>query len=66
MSEHELFTVQQVAGLLKVTPATVYRWLDSGKLPKVRFSHRAVRIRPKDLERFIKEHLNHQSEGEQK
>jgi len=60
MSEQELLTVKQIAELLKVTPATIYRWLDSGKLPRVKFSRRAVRVRRDDLERFVKDHLSDQ------
>lgn len=57
----QLLTVEEVAELLKVSPITIYRWLDSGQLPKVKFSRRAVRIKREDLQRFIKDHFNDRS-----
>ena len=66
MSEQEsplqLLTVGEAAALLKVTPITVYRWLASGELPKVKLARRVVRIRREDLERFIKDHINGQTD----
>lgn len=49
----ELLTVKEVTSLLKVTDRTVRCWMASGKLPAVRLSRRAVRIRSEDLRRLI-------------
>ena len=38
-------TVQEVARLLSVTPATIMRQIDSGHLPALRVGPRAVRLR---------------------
>jgi excisionase family DNA binding protein len=46
-------TVSEAAGLLAVSPRTIYRWIASGRLQTVRLSDRVVRITYADLERFI-------------
>ncbi len=49
-----LFTVEQVAERLSVTPATVRDWISSGKLVAVRLgASRHYRIRSMDLEAFV-------------
>ena len=40
----ELLTVQQVADWAKVSPKTIYRWIDSGQIPVVKFGNRTYRI----------------------
>ena len=53
---HETYlTPQEVADLLKVTRRTVYRWIESGELPVIRFGS-AYRITDSDLEAFIRRH----------
>jgi excisionase family DNA binding protein len=53
---HETYlTPQEVADLLKVTRRTVYRWIESGELPVIRFGS-AYRIAGHDLEDFIHRH----------
>jgi excisionase family DNA binding protein len=53
---HETYlTPQEVADLLKVTRRTVYRWIESGELPVIRFGS-AYRITGSDLEVFIRRH----------
>jgi excisionase family DNA binding protein len=47
-----LFTVKDVADLLGVCTATVYRLCDRGELPHVRIVS-SIRIRPADLAAFI-------------
>jgi len=48
-------TPQEIARRLGVSLRTVYAWLSAGKLPKVKLSRRAVRVRPEDFERFVAE-----------
>jgi len=47
-----LFTVQQAAAFLNVTPRTVRRMIDDGRLPAVRLG-RMVRIRPEVLAALV-------------
>ena len=42
--EIELLTVQQVADWAKVSPKSVYRWIEAGKIPVVKFGERTYRI----------------------
>jgi excisionase family DNA binding protein len=46
-----IYTTQEVAELLKVTPRTVQDWIRSGKLPAMRYG-RVLRIRAEDLAKF--------------
>ncbi|MDQ4074738.1 MAG: helix-turn-helix domain-containing protein [Chloroflexota bacterium] len=48
-----LYTVQEVADILKVDPRTVYRYINQGQLDAVRLSARKTRVRRKDLLTFI-------------
>lgn len=47
------YTVSQAAQLLGVSRATVWRWVQAGKLPVSRLGKRTTRIHRKDLERFL-------------
>ena len=51
-----LYRVSDVATILGISLALAYRLLAEGKIPSVRFG-RTVRVRPEDLEQFIKENL---------
>ncbi len=42
--EVELLTVTQVAKWARVSPKSVYRWIESGKIPVVKFGERTYRI----------------------
>ncbi len=50
----EYLTVQEVAEILKVHPATVKRWLREGRLEGVPLGDRAGwRVAREDLEKFL-------------
>ena len=51
--EGRLFTVRQVADRLGVSAATVYSLCNRDELPHLRVSN-AIRVRPEDLETFIR------------
>lgn len=53
MSAPRLLTVEQVAELLQLDRFTIYRWCATRKIPVVRLSTRALRIRADDVERLI-------------
>jgi excisionase family DNA binding protein len=47
--ETEYATVPEAARLLRVSVPTVWRWIDSGRLPAYRVGGRNIRIRRADL-----------------
>jgi len=51
-----LLTVRQVAQLLGVCTATVYKWAAQDVLPHVRIVN-VVRVRPQDLTTFLADRL---------
>ena len=50
-----LLTIEEVAEVLKVSKATVYRLVSEGELPVIRFRG-SVRIGPDSLHRFLQDH----------
>src|SRR3954468_12522045 len=50
----EVLTVNEIAGYLRVSETTVWRWCNSGKLPAFRIG-RSWRIRRADLEQHIQQ-----------
>ena len=52
-----LLSVDNVAEIIQSSTKTVRRLIEAGELPHVRIG-RLVRIRPEDLDRFIKGHLS--------
>ncbi|MCG2786457.1 MAG: helix-turn-helix domain-containing protein [Anaerolineae bacterium] len=40
----ELLTIPQVAEWARVSTKTIYRWIESGKIPVVKFGERTYRI----------------------
>jgi excisionase family DNA binding protein len=49
----EVLTVQEVAEMLKITPATVYAWCRAGKLPAFKIGQQ-WRIRARALEEMMR------------
>lgn len=49
----EYLTIKEVTEILKVSRATIYNWMISGKLKFYKVG-RLIRIKREDLERFIK------------
>ncbi|MEQ9640308.1 MAG: helix-turn-helix domain-containing protein [Alphaproteobacteria bacterium] len=56
-NQEPLLTVVDMAGEFQVSPRTVRRWIADGDLPVVRIGG-LVRIRPRDRDAFIREHLS--------
>ncbi len=48
-SERDYYTVEEAARQLDVSHATVWRWIDSGRLPAYRVGPRRFRVRKDDL-----------------
>ncbi len=53
----EFLTVKEVADRFRVNPVTVYRLVEDGRLPVVRFGRKGIRIPQSAVERFISESL---------
>ena len=49
----ELFTRKDIAELCQVSPLTVIRWEQSGKLPAMRLGAGSVRYKRADVENFL-------------
>jgi excisionase family DNA binding protein len=54
MGRGDFCTVAEVAGMLGVSASTVWRWVDSGKMPAVRIGPKAIRIRREDAEAAVR------------
>ena len=48
--------VKELAARLSVSIPSAYRLLHSGAIPPVRVGERSVRVRPADVDRFIRDH----------
>jgi len=48
-NETEFTTISEAARLLRVSVPTVWRWIESGRLPAYRVGRRNIRIRRDDL-----------------
>lgn len=59
-----LLTVGEVAERLRMAKGSIYRWISQGKLKHVKLGHRAVRVRPGDLEAFLEERTRGGQEGD--
>ncbi len=51
-----LLTIKQVAGILQISVKTVRRWIEVRELPAAKLGNQ-WRIRPHDLDLFIKDRL---------
>jgi hypothetical protein len=51
-----LLTVKEVADKLRVAPASIYHWLNVGRLSCIRFSARCVRLREsEDIAKLVED-----------
>jgi excisionase family DNA binding protein len=51
--DEEYITVAEAAGLLRVSPSTIWRWIDQGVLPAYRIGQRRIRLKRVDLARVF-------------
>ncbi|MBT4933965.1 MAG: helix-turn-helix domain-containing protein [Rhodospirillaceae bacterium] len=54
--EH-LLTIKEVSAICQVSLKTIRRWIEARELPAAKLGNQ-WRIRPRDLDLFIREHLN--------
>jgi excisionase family DNA binding protein len=52
----ELLTIKEAAGMLRISEKTVRRWIEGHELPAAKLGAQ-WRIRPRDLDLFIKDRL---------
>jgi excisionase family DNA binding protein len=52
-----LLTVREVPERLRVSPATVYKLCEAGKLPHVRLAAHAIRIAADDLAAYVRQRV---------
>lgn len=56
MSSEQLLTVNEVAGVMRVSNMTIYRLIKSGELPATRVG-RSYRLRQRDVDRYLEKGL---------
>jgi excisionase family DNA binding protein len=56
MSDDQLMTVAEVAGMLRLNEQTIRRWLREGRLPGIYLGSRTAgwRVRRSDVETFLR------------
>jgi excisionase family DNA binding protein len=52
-TQDELLTIKKVARIFKVSPRTVYRWMQRKRIKRVKFQG-IVRIRRSEVERILR------------
>ena len=57
LGKGDVYTIKEVAGMLKVNIRTVYRWIDSGDLCVAKFGRKTYRVFEVDLNKFIKKYM---------
>jgi len=51
-----IYTLEEVAQVFKVSLRTVYRWVESGQLKASKLGHKTYRVFEADLINFMKDH----------
>ncbi|MGA2928518.1 MAG: helix-turn-helix domain-containing protein [Solirubrobacteraceae bacterium] len=51
-SEDEFLSIPEVARRLKLSRATIYRWIDEGRLPALKLG-KNIRLRAHDVDRLL-------------
>ena len=60
------YTVAQAAAAHHLSRSTIWRWIDSGKLPAYRLGPRSIRIRRQDLETVLQPARNKRHSSQEK
>lgn len=58
-----LLTIAECAKRLGITPRALWGWIAAGRLPVVRLSRRATRVRATDLKRFVDDNTSRPESG---
>ena len=51
--QQSIYTIQEVAEIMRVHQDTVKKWIERGELSCVRLGHRTIRILQSDVDQFI-------------
>ena len=54
VAESEFYTIGEAARALQVSPSTVWRWIDKGRLNAYRVGEKKIRIEREELARAVK------------
>ncbi|OPY64169.1 MAG: Helix-turn-helix domain protein [Syntrophorhabdaceae bacterium PtaU1.Bin034] len=55
MTDIDLIPLKEVRDRLRISKATLWRWIKDGKLSTVKLSERKIYVKKTELERLIKE-----------
>ena len=55
---YNVYTLEEVAKIMKVSLKTVYRWVSAKKLKAAKIGHKTYRVVEKDLVKFINDAMN--------
>ena len=55
MNAADLIPLKDVPGVLRVSKATLWRYIKQGKISVVRYSERKVFVKKEELERFLRD-----------
>lgn len=53
----DVYTIKEIAKMLKVHERTVYRWIDNGELKYARLGRKTYRVFESDLKLFVKKYM---------
>lgn len=53
INQHKFYTTEEVAGMLKVKPESVRRYVRSGRLRAIKLGGKFIRIDHQDFEEFV-------------
>ena len=57
LNKGDVYTIKEVAKMLKVNIRTVYRWINSGDLRVAKFGRKTYRVFEVDLNKFVKKYM---------
>jgi len=61
--DKDLWTAQEVMDYLRVSRATLHRWVRDGRLPRVQLGERAVRYRRTDVLALVNRGMARRGQG---
>lgn len=56
MEEREMITVTEAAEMLGISPVTLYRWLQEGRIPAIQYGTKTIRLRRSQVLAYIEAH----------
>lgn len=59
---HEILTLEEVANYLRLTPQTIYKWVQEGRIPAVKLG-KEWRFRKSILDRWLDQQMLNEDSG---